>query len=185
MDLKLATLLTKKYSILVFFVLAQTVYLVMVLITLPYLREMAGGMEPFDMLPTGYDAAYAMNFMGSIGPEGRAFYLTRQIPLDLLYPGLFAISFSLIWLWLSAKIDKVPGIFKFCVFLPVYAGLADYIENGFIIAMLMSFPELPDSLVVTASAFTIIKSVATSLFFMALLSLAIMFGVQIFKHRKH
>ncbi len=184
MTSKLTALLTKKHSILILFILTQATYLVMIFVTLPLLREMAGGMEPFDMLPTGYDADYAMSFIGSIGPEGRTFYLTRQIPLDLVYPGLFAITYSLIWVWLSKKINRVPGIFNFCAFLPVIVGLADYIENGFIIAMLMNFPNLPDPLVVAASTFTMIKAVSTSLYFIALLSLTVILGIQTVKHRK-
>ena len=177
--------LTKGRVVLAFFIVTQVVYLAMVLITLPHLRGLAGGMDPFDLLPVGYGVDYAMNFMGAIGAEGRAFYLTRQIPVDLIYPGLFAITYAIVWLWLFAKATNLPGMLRACALLPIFAGLSDYIENGFIVAMLTNYPDLSEPLVTAASVFTITKSVASTLYFVALLGLVVTVGIRKFKCGKH
>ncbi len=170
-------------TVLGLFVVTQIVYLVMILITLPHLRELSGGMDPFDMMPGGYDVDYAHRFLAAIGAAGRSFYLTRQIPLDLIYPGLFAISFALIWRWLLAKATNRPGRLAAVMFLPLLAGLADYGENACIIAMAIKFPDLPDLLVAVASTLTIIKSAAVMLYFFALTGLLAVLGRQKFKAR--
>jgi len=162
--------------VLALFVATQAVYLAMVLLTLPHLQALAGGMAPFDMLPTGYDMPYAMRFLDAIGAEGRAYYLGRQIPLDLVYPGLFAVSWALLWLWLLAKAGRTPAVLRNVGWLPVLAGIADYAENGLVATMLTRFPDLPAGLVKTASAMTMVKSAATALFFVCLAILLIVVG---------
>jgi hypothetical protein len=157
--------------IIVLFVVTQAVYVVMVLVTLPHLRELAGGMDPFDLMLTGYDLAYAMDFVQAIGPAGRDYYLSRQIPLDLFYPGLFAVTFAAIWQWLLSKAKSRHRLLRAMVWLPVIAGLADYGENGCIVAMLSTYPDLSEALVTVASALTVGKAAATTVYFVALMGL--------------
>lgn len=170
--------LTKGRVVLGFFVITQVVYLVMVFTTLPHLRGLAGGINPFDMSPGGYDVDYAIHFLEAIGPGGRAFYLTRQIPLDLIYPGLFSITYAIVWRWFYAKLFTLPSMLLAGTLLPILAGLSDYAENGLIIAMITKFPELSETLVTTASILTITKSVASTIYFMLLLGLVVTIGIQ-------
>jgi len=164
--------------VLAFFIITQVVYLVMVLVTLPHLRDLSGGMDAFDMLPGGYGFDDATRFLSAIGAEGRSYYLGRQIPLDMVYPGLFAISYALIWKWLLAKAIGLPAMLGTVMFLPMFAGLADYAENAGIVAMLIKFPDLPEILVAMASTFTIIKAVSSTLFFVALVGLILVVTIQ-------
>lgn len=164
--------------VLAFFIVTQVVYLVMVLVTLPHLRQASGGMDAFDLLPGGYGFDDATRFLGALGAEGRSYYLGRQIPLDLVYPGLFALSYALLWKWLLAKATGLPKMLGAVIYLPLFAGLADYAENAGIIAMLIQFPDLSEMLVATASTFTIIKALSSTLFFVALLGLLLAVGVQ-------
>ena len=70
---------------------AALVYALMVGGTLPALEHMAG--QPvFDLRPRGYDQATAQSILQNLGAQGRRFYLMRQIPLDLVYPGLMALT---------------------------------------------------------------------------------------------
>lgn len=170
--------------VLAIFLPALAVYLAMVLLTLPHLRALAGGLAPFDLLPGGYDAAYAMRFLDAIGAEGRAYYLGRQIPLDLMYPALFAISFSLLWLWLLARAGRVPAGLPLIAWLPVLAGLADYAENGLVTFMLIRFPEISAGLVTTASAMTMAKSATTTVYFCALAVLLVVLAARWFTTRR-
>lgn len=165
-------LLARGRVVLATFVAAQIVYVIMLSVTLPRLEAMAGGLIPFDMLPGGYDFAAAQNLLDALGEEGRAFYLTRQIPLDLIYPALFALAYGLAWRWLAPR--AWPTLLRFSWF-PIAAGLTDYAENVFIIRMLTLYPELPRGLVTAANAATLAKSVLTTITLTALMiMLAIM-----------
>lgn len=154
------------------------VYLAMVAVTLPHLVDLAGGLSPFDLSPTGYDTGYARRFLAAIGAEGRTYYLTRQIPLDVFFPALYAASAALTWLWLLAKLRDASPRWRGAAIIPVLAAAADYTENGLVAVMLVRFPDLSDRLVATASAFTVAKSLATTLYFIALLGLLAILGVR-------
>lgn len=156
------------YTVLLAFGAAQVVYVAMLTLTLPTLENLAGGLAPFDMRPGGYDVFAARQLLDALGDEGRAFYLKRQIPLDLIYPALFAISYYLVWRWLAPRAwPKWPGLSKFA-WLAVFAGLADYAENAFIVDMLLTYSDLTEGLVTTASMATLIKSGLTTITMIAL-----------------
>lgn len=144
------------------------VYLTMLLYSIPSVLKLTPTMKLFDMSPGGYTHAYAKELLSAIGPEGRRLYLTRQLPLDFIYPGLFAITYTLMLVWLfSKRYDRQSKIF-FLVFVPAVAGLFDYLENIVIILMLRSFPDLSFELVKISSIFSISKSVFTIIFFLLL-----------------
>ena len=50
-----------------------------------------------------YDGMEALSLLESLGPEGRSAYLFPQLVLDFVYPGLFAICFSLMFVWLYSR----------------------------------------------------------------------------------
>ncbi|GAB5561325.1 MAG: hypothetical protein SynsKO_29720 [Synoicihabitans sp.] len=77
------------------FVLTTAVYLVMILGTIPHVQGFAPGVALFDLSPTGYSHEHAKFLLGSLGAEGRSVYLFPQLAMDFIYPGLFAISYSL------------------------------------------------------------------------------------------
>ena len=54
--------------------------------------DFADGLQLLDMMPAGYDLEYVRSLFENLGTEGRAAYLNRQIPLDLVYPFLFGLS---------------------------------------------------------------------------------------------
>ena len=164
--------------VLILFIMTQAVYLVMVIVTLSHLRTLSSGSDPFDMMPAGYDLTYAVSFLQAIGEQGRSYYLTRQIPLDLLYPGLFAVSYGAMWLWLFAKLSVSRDTFRGIALIPVVVGLTDYAENASIVGMLKTFPQMPETLVSGASALTVAKSAGTLLFFLALVVLLGVLGIQ-------
>ena len=169
--------------VLISLISSQAIYLVMILITLPHIQQLAGGLKPFDLLPQGYDIAYAISFLESIKDEGRYFYLSKQIPLDLIYPVLFAFAFATMWLWLLHKTTDIPEAWRWGALLPILAGIADYIENVLIVAMLYSYPDISKVIVSAANSSTIIKSMATTIYFVALLLLLVIIGVQKFRNR--
>lgn len=160
-------------AVIIWMTAALFIYAIMLLITLPKLQEMSGGVYVFDMMPSGYDSQYAHDLLAELGTEGRQFYLWRQIPLDLIYPALFGISFYLLASWLAIKLNAFQGILRLTAWVAVAAGVFDYIENMFIILMLRYYPELSEPLVGAASIATVFKSFFTMIYFTIVVALLI------------
>ena len=133
----------------------------------------------FDMSPMGYSYIQAIELLTSLGIEGRNAYLSVQLPLDFIYPGMFSVSYALLITWMLKQYLPKDSKLFFIAFVPFLAGGFDYLENISIIVMLDSFPDISENLVSSASAFTIVKSGATSVFFVLL----ILAFIPIFKRR--
>ena len=155
--------------VLAFIIPAIIVYFIMLLYTIPQVSAYAPGINLFDLSPTGYSFEYAIKLLDTLGSDGRELYLYRQLPLDFIYPGLFAISCSLLLSWLFLTTQKTNSkLFYFC-YIPVAAGLFDYFENIFIVNILTSYPNVSEASVSFASVMTIVKSVLTASFFVLLI----------------
>ena len=147
--------------------LATSVYLTMVNVTLAHL-EVVSGQMPFDMRPFGYSPTDAAALLDALRPDGHAYYLTRQIPLDILYPALLALTLGSTILWFGKRLPN-RRLVHFGIAVLVGAALFDYIENLGIVVMILSWPSLPDALVHATSAATIAKSVLTTVAVMLVL----------------
>jgi len=173
---KLISILQSKSSgknVILFFIPAMIVYAAMLSYTIPSVEKYANGMKLFDLSPGGYSHEYAKVLLATLGESGRDLYLYNQLPLDFLYPGLFAISCSLLLSWLFIKIkDPSSRLFYFC-FVPVAAGMFDYIENILIIGLVAGYPDISPGQVELSSLVTIAKSVLTTLFFIVLMIVGI------------
>ena len=77
------------------FGITNCVYLAIILYSIPAVLEQAPEMKLFDMSPGGYSYEYATELLEVIGPEGREKYLRLQLPIDFIYPGLFAVTYTL------------------------------------------------------------------------------------------
>ena len=73
----------------------------------------------------------------------------------------------LAWLFLK-RYDKGSKIFYLC-FVPIFAGIFDYLENIQILFVILNYPDITKTQIVLSSAFTMVKSGLTSLFFLLLL----------------
>ena len=163
----------QKYStgkiVVVLFLLTMAVYVTMLSYSIPAVSSFAPELPLFDLSPFGYSFDYASQLLYALGSEGRELYLSTQLPLDFIYPGLFAITYSFLLVWLFGKIFRSTSKVYYFSLVPCLAGVFDYLENIFIIKMINSFPELQVATVNIASTFTIIKSSFTMLFFMLLI----------------
>ena len=156
-------------TVLLMFFITMAVYLVILLYTIPAVTAQAPEMKLFDMSPGGYDLLYAKKLLNSIGPAGRETYIKRQLPIDFIYPGLFAVTYTLMLVWLFAKrFDGNSKVF-FLALVPAIAGLFDYFENIGIIIMLSSYPNIAPLVVQVSSLFSIIKSMLTVAFYLLFL----------------
>jgi hypothetical protein len=131
------------------------------------LRGIAGGLEPFDMRPGGYDLADARALLAALGAEGRAYYADTQLEVDTLYPLTYALSRGLLLLWLAlpgrASSSGFSARVKAALLIaPIAACLFDWVENQGIAAMLASWPDVSPATVVRASVCTVAKSAAST-----------------------
>ena len=155
-------------NVLMLLILSLAVYFVMLFYTIPGVQSYAPEMKIFDLSPAGYSHDYSIKLLSSLGDEGRKKYLYTQLPLDFIYPALFSISSFLLLAWLFLKrYDKGSRIFYFC-FVPVIAGIFDYLENVQIVLMILNFPEISSAQVALSSTSTIVKSGLTTIFFLLL-----------------
>lgn len=139
---------------------AAIIYLVMVLGTLKHLTDLAVVL-PFDLRPAGYSQADAAVLLEALGEAGRQYYLTRQIPLDTLYPSLLALTLISTLRWRAVRfgptlMTRIGGP------LAILAAAFDYLENLGISTMLLTGPESDPALIKAASIATILKSALTS-----------------------
>jgi hypothetical protein len=139
---------------------AMIIYLVMVLGTLKHLSDLAMVL-PFDLRPTGYSQADAAGLLEALGEAGRQYYLTRQIPLDMVYPALLALTLISTLRWRAARfgptlMTRIGGP------LAVMAAAFDYLENLGIFFMLTAGAEPYPMIIQASSMASILKSALTT-----------------------
>jgi len=166
------------------FILTNAVYIFMLTVTIPKTMEFSNGMKLLDMMPSGYDLNYVSKLFSSLGENGRETYLTRQIPVDMVYPLLFGLSYCLLLGYFLKKLNKLNSPYLYLCLLPVIAGISDYLENMGIITMLNNYPDLTETMVNAANTFTVLKSILTSVFFIALIVILIILGIKFVKRNK-
>jgi hypothetical protein len=156
------------------FLLSQSIYVLMLTITIPKISTEAGGMRIFDMMPLGYTYHYAISFLARLSEHGYHLYKYVQIPLDIFFPIFsFGAGFCMLILLLrfyrSLRREKKSKYDLFLqwigLFLSFLAMLCDYLENMMIVTML-SFKENVSTIIVSvANIFTMIKSMSTTIFY--------------------
>jgi len=134
------------------------VYGAMLFLTLPHLKQLSGGLLPFDLRPGGYDLAEAQALLAALGEGGRHYYLAVQQTLDSAYPALYAVVMVLafralapLWWGRALGLLAVAG-----------AGF-DYLENARVAVLLRLAPEgVTAAMVAAASQATVAKSMTVA-----------------------
>ena len=170
-------------KVLFLFMMTNLVYILMLTITIPKVMGYANGMRLLDMMPTGYDLDYVKVLFNALGTHGRDAYIYRQLPVDMVYPALFGISYCLVLAYFFKKLNKLKSKLFFLCLLPLFAGLADYLENMGILNLLANYPNLTSDMVRTASVFSLAKSGITTLYFVILLVALIFLGIKAWRKR--
>lgn len=148
--------------------IAQAVYFFMLTVTIPEVMKYSDGMKLLDMQPTGYSAEYAKHLLDTLSEQGRKVYLFKQIPFDMIYPGLFAVGYSLLLTFLFKKGFDLKSKIYYLSLVPVFAGLFDYLENIGVIVMISMYPKFSPAIASTTSVFSLIKSALAIAFFVLL-----------------
>lgn len=171
-------------KVLLLFLMTNVVYAAMLLVTIPKVMDFAHGMNLLDMMPMGYNLEYVHSLFQALGSEGRKAYLYQQIPLDMIYPFFFGISYCLVLAYFLNKLNKLKSPFVYLCLLPIIVGAADYLENFGIIALLNNYPEISNSTVTITSIFSLIKSVCTTIYFLILTASLVILVIRILRKRK-
>jgi hypothetical protein len=152
------------------FGLTLAVYGVMLGWSLPTISGAAGGAVPFDMRPSGYDFADALEFVSALSADGARFYLEVQQKLDITYPALISLTlFFAIAATLPGRLGRWRWLLATCA-MPI--AIFDYLENHAVARMIEAGPlGLTPELVAEASQWTMIKSNTTMALMVALLGL--------------
>lgn len=103
------------------------------------LEEITGGAGILDMAFT-YTPVQAYVMLAALGDAGRAFYLTRIVPLDLVFPAAYTLFFAVAISWLLTRWLPAESPWMRLNVVPLVAGAADYCENIGVIAVLLAYP---------------------------------------------
>jgi len=166
-------------KIILLFILTNVIYAFMLTITIPKVMSFAGGMKLLDMMPTGYNSEYVNSLLSALGTTGRNAYLFNQIPVDMIYPFLFGITYCLLLAYILNKIGKLESYFFYLCLIPLFSGLFDYCENFGIITMLNNYPGNSNLLTQTTNVFSVLKSSFTTIYFIVLTISLIVYGIKV------
>jgi hypothetical protein len=132
---------------------------------LAHLERLASGLMPFDLRPRGYSYAEARALLEAIGQQGRRYYASPELVIDMFYPPLYAVSrgLALWWLTMPGRVREDPVLLRVryaLVAVPVLMASLDLFENGCIAVMLWTWPDLSHGLVEVSSLATRVKIMA-------------------------
>jgi len=116
----------------------------------------AAGPGPID-LQFLYTPAKAYAMVASYGEYGRAVYRTTELTLDIIYPIVYTLFFSLLVTWLFRKGFPANSRMQRLNLVPFGAWFFDLLENLGIVTMLSIFPSTPAPLAWAAALFTFVK----------------------------
>ncbi|SOC08461.1 hypothetical protein SAMN05880501_10586 [Ureibacillus xyleni] len=169
---------------LLFLILSQAIYLFMQIYTIPRIRHEAAGLFIFDMKPLGYTHEYATTFLSHLTEKGYELYTYVQLPLDLLFPLLNCLTGLCTFILLTRLSQNSKSKYSMIVLsLPFIAMVADYLENIMIFIMLSYKSAVPIHIVYISDIFTICKSISTTIFYMIIIFLCIIYGITWIKNR--
>jgi hypothetical protein len=131
------------------------------------LQEITGGPTILDMtFTTSPQQVYAV--LDALGEAGRAFDLTRIVPLDLVFPFTYALFLSVAISWVLSRWLPQDSPWTLLNLAPVIAAAADYCENAGIITLLLTYPARLDPVALWVSAMYVIKFAFSALSFAVL-----------------
>ncbi len=141
--------------------IGASIYALMINVTLAHIEAVSGHV-PFDMRPFGYGPTQAATLLEALGVDGRGYYLSHQLALDLLYPAMLALTLIATTCWFGQLTPNRRTI-RFGIALAIGSALFDYVENLGIATMIWNWPEVSVPLVYATSTATILKSTLTTL----------------------
>lgn len=166
--------MASKSGIIILFLLSHSVLLLMMLFTFPRINAKFGT-QAFDLRTFGYSQSEAISMIQNLDKSTIDFYLFPQLfLLDLLYPLLLALFLSTLIIRLSNLIKISQNYFYSNMFiLPFVAMIFDYLENIMISLMITNPTNISSAIIKASSIFTILKGAFTSISWMLILILVV------------
>ncbi len=145
------------------------------------LQDITGGANILDMTFTrGPGEVYAV--LDALGDAGRAFDLTRIVPLDLVFPFTYMVFLSVGISWALERWLSRDSSWFLLNLTPLVAGLADYCENAGVITLLLTYPARVDPVASFTSIMYVIKFAFSTVSFLALVTALAIWAVIVLKN---
>jgi hypothetical protein len=106
---------------------------------------------------TAEEAYLALDAQGESGRQYHVLFLLLDLLLIPVYVALYAATIAHTYQRLFGRSDRVARTIDLCMGVPLLAGLADYAENGALLALLYSYPEQIPALATVAGFLTAAK----------------------------
>lgn len=120
------------------------------------LDRLSNGTGIIDMLPSYTpDKLYA--HLAAFDAQGRQFYMLHELTIDVIYPAISALLFSLAAAYLLCRTFANRSRFQYLALIPLLVMLVDYLENLCIVTLLAAYPHRLPALAQIANLFTIGK----------------------------
>jgi len=112
--------------------------------------------QTLDTLPS-YTPQKAYELISSYGAGGRQSYAIIEATLDLAYPLITALLFSLAILYTFKRAFPGSTWAPYVSLAPFAVMLADYLENASVVTMLLNYPRELDGVAQLSNVFTVAK----------------------------
>lgn len=138
------------------------------LVTVPKLMALSGGMPTFDMRIGGYTREAAGMLLHALDTAGHTYYAAWHIPVDCVLAIVEALAISLILLRFTRPYGRfaIPlagGWRSMLLVLPLATMVLDLGENAIVLMMLADFPSQTELMVRVASLTTQLKWICAAL----------------------
>ncbi len=116
--------------------------------------------QTLDTLPS-YSSSEAYALIQSYGEGGRQTYAWTELTLDVIYPLISALLFSLAILYTFRRAFPSHAWTHWLALLPFGVMVADYLENACVVAMLILYPRQLPAVAALSNVFTAVKFALT------------------------
>lgn len=132
--------------------------------------------EPLDVQVTIVPEAI-MGFFNKISASGMEYYLINEMTVDMLFPFIYSLAYSLLLIELMKSCDIINSGFMYISLLPFAIALSDVVENINIVVAINIYPEMNDLVYKIIFVSNLAKHVVSVLVLLALVVLTLWLGV--------
>lgn len=112
----------------------------------PTIQEHSGGLPVLDTRAS-FTPEDAYQLFAALGPEGRRAYLLLHLGPDTLFPIGYALLFAFISAWFLVRLLPLNHPLQWLSMIPLISGVADILENVFLVMANLAYPDRVDWIV--------------------------------------
>jgi hypothetical protein len=114
------------------------------------------GGHALDMV-IGYTPAEAYELISGYGADGRAYYVSKLLINDTVFPVAYSLLFAATIALLLKRLTRPDSGLRYLALLPLAGGVLDLLGNAGLISLLLSYPARLDWLAATTGLITTVK----------------------------